>query len=203
MISHRNLFVVLIIFCLCLSACSLRIPGLTKNDPEPEEPASGVSVIALMPVQSSTADERTLKMLRVKLGEELRFKGYPQVATDLIDSRLSALAEGKETGVKSAVTPAQIQELLGADGVMYCSLQEHPKSKHPFYTPVTVTLKCELRSAKAGEAVWSAQSEATSRSVDLMRSRLKMKSRGDLEEAMEKAVVKVLETLPYGPHLRG
>ncbi len=66
-----------------------------------------------------------------------------------------------------------------------------------------MTLKCELRSAKASEAVWSAQSEATSRSVDLMRSRLKMKSRGDLEEAMEKAVVKVLETLPYGPHLRG
>lgn len=98
MISHRNQLVVLIIFCLCLSACSLGIPGLTKNDPEPEEPSSGVSVIALMPVESNTADERTLQMLRMKLGEELRFKGYPQVATDLIDSRLSTLAEGKETG---------------------------------------------------------------------------------------------------------
>jgi hypothetical protein len=203
MISHRNLLVVLIIFCVCLSACSLKIPGLTKNDPEPEEPASGVSVIALMPVQSSTSDERTLRMLRVKLGEELRFKGYPQVATDLIDSRLSTLTEGKEAGGKSTAAPGQVQELLGADGVMYCSLQEHAKSKHPFYTPVTVTLKCELRGAKAGEVVWSAQSEATSRSVDVVRSRLKMKSRGDLEEAMEKAVVKVLETLPYGPHLRG
>ncbi|MEN6510173.1 MAG: GNA1162 family protein [Smithella sp.] len=203
MISNRNLLVVLIIVCLCLSACSLRIPGLTKNDPELEEPASGVSVIALMPVQSSTADERILQMLRVKLGEELRFKGYPQVATDLIDSRLSTFTQGKETGGKSAVTPGQVQELFGADGVMYCSLQEHPKSKHPFYTPVTVTLKCELRSAKAGEVVWSAQSEATSRSIDVVRSRLKMKSRGDLEEAMEKAVGKVLVTLPYGPHLRG
>jgi len=204
MISHRNLLVVLIIFCVCLSACSLRIPGLTKNDPEPEEPASGVSLIALMPVQSSTADERTLRMLRVKLGEELRFKGYPQVATDLIDSRLSTLAEGKETDGKSTATSGQVQELLGADGgVMYCSLQEHTKSKHPFYTPVTVTLKCELRSSKTGEVVWSAQSQATSRSIDVMRSRLKMKSRGDLEEAMEKAVGKVLETLPYGPHLRG
>jgi len=160
-------------------------------------------MIALMPVQSPTSDERTLKMLRVKLGEELRFKGYPQVATALIDSRLSALDEGKETGGKSTVTPGQVQELFGADGAMYCSLQEKIKTKHPFYTPVTVTLACELRSAKSGEVVWSAQTQATSRSVDVVRSRLKMKSRGDLEEAMEKAVVKVLETLPYGPHLRG
>ncbi|MDD4357908.1 MAG: hypothetical protein PHN98_11745 [Smithellaceae bacterium] len=203
MISHRNQLVVLIIFCLCLSACSLGIPGLTKNDPEPEEPSSGVSVIALMPVESNTADERTLQMLRMKLGEELRFKGYPQVATDLIDSRLSTLAEGKETGGKNTATPGQVQELFGADGVMSCSLQEDTKSRHPFYTPVTVTLKCELRSAKSGEVVWNAQSQATSRSVDVVRSRLKMKSRGDLEEAMEKAVGKVLETLPYGPHLRG
>ena len=203
MISHKNILVLLIIFIVCLSGCSLKIPGLTKNDPEPEEPASGVSVIALMPVQSPTSDERTLKMLRVKLGEELRFKGYPQVATALIDSRLSALVEGKETEGKNTATPGQVQELFGADGAMYCSFQEETKSKHPFYTPVTVTVRCELRSAKSGEVVWSAQSQATSRSVDVVRSRLKMKSRGDLEEAMERAVVKVLETLPYGPHLRG
>ena len=77
MISHKNILVLLIIFIVCLSGCSLKIPGLTKNDPEPEEPASGVNVIAVMPVQSPTAEERTLQMLRVKLGEELRFKGYP------------------------------------------------------------------------------------------------------------------------------
>jgi hypothetical protein len=200
---HWNRLVALMMVCCCLSACTLKIPGLTANDPEPEQPASGVNMIALMPVESSTSDERTLQMLRIKLGEELRFKGYPQVATELIDSRLAKLAEEKEKAGKITATPGQVQEMVGADGAMYCSLQEEIKSRHPFYTPVTVTLRCELRSAKSGEVVWSGQTRATSRSVDVVRSRLKMKSRGDLEEAMEKAVGKVLETLPYGPHLRG
>ncbi|MHB8137523.1 MAG: GNA1162 family protein [Smithellaceae bacterium] len=202
MIAHRNLFIMVIIFCVSLSACSLNIPGVTKHDPESEVSALPVNVIALLPVENKTADARILEMLRAKLGEELRFKGYPQIATDLVDSRLSTLGDGKEMGKNEVIAPQKVQELLGADGAMYCSLKENTTSKHPFYTPVTVTVRCELRSTQTGESLWSAQSKGTSRSFDIVRSRLKMKSKGDLEAALEEAVGEVLETLPYGPHLR-
>ncbi len=196
----RNiLFVVLITFCLCLSACSSRAPGVLKSDQNP----GAVNVIALLPVESNVADSKASRMMRTKLGDALRFKGYPQIAPDLIDSKLMPLTGGVEVRKNNVVPPKAIGELLGADGVMYCSLIESKTSTGLFYAPVTVSVRCELRSTKTGETLWNAQYRSTSRSFDLIRTRLKMKSRGDLEATLEEAVGKVLETLPDGPKLRG
>jgi hypothetical protein len=96
-----------------------------------------------------------------------------------------------------------IDELLGADAAMYCSMQQSKISTRFFYSPVTVSVRCELRSTKTGEALWNAQYKSTNTSFDLIRTRLEMKARGDLEASLEEVVGKVMETLPYGPKLRG
>jgi len=148
-------------------------------------------------------DSKTSKIARTKLYEELRFKGYSQIASDLIDSKLMPLTDGKEVKKNNAIPPKVIEELLGADGAMYCSLTESKTSTRFFYAPVTVSVHCVLRSTKTGETLWNAEYKSTNRSFDLIHSRLKMKSSGDLEAAMEEVVGKVMETLPYGPKLRG
>ena len=198
--AHNILFAsALITFCLCLIACSSHAPVVLKSDQNP----SAVNVIALLPVEGNVADTKALQMLRTKLSNELRFKGYSQIASDLIDSKLIPLTDDKDVIKNKGIPPKAIEELLGADGTMYCSLKESKKSTGLFYAPVTLSVRCELRSTKTGETVWNDQSQATSRSFDLIPTRLKMKSTGDLEAALEEVVSKVMETLPYGPKLRG
>lgn len=195
---HCFLLTVLMTFCLSLSACSSHAPDVLKNDQNQAE----VKVIALLPVTSSAEDTKASKILRAKLSEELRFKGYPLIASDLVDRKLMPLTDNKEMTKNDVIPPKTIEELLGADGAMYCSLLEN-KTTRLFYAPVTVSVRCELRSTKTGETLWDAQYKTTNRSFDLFRTTLKMKSYGDLEAALEEAVGKVMETLPYGPKLRG
>ncbi|NLX52405.1 MAG: DUF799 family lipoprotein [Deltaproteobacteria bacterium] len=189
----------------CFCACSLLpSPAFLKEDPgaNPEPKPLLVNVIALLPVESITADTKATKMLRAKLGDELRFKGYPPLDAEVIDNKLKSLSGEKEITNSSAIPPRVVEELLGADGVMYCSFQESGKTSRFFYSPVTVSVRCVLRRAKTGETIWSAQSRSTSRSFDVRHSKIHMESRGNLEEAMEEAVAGVMETLPYGPKLR-
>lgn len=189
----------LIAFCVCLSACTSHAPRMLKSSQDPAE----IKVIALLPVECRAADAKVSRMLREKLFKELQFKGYPSVAADLIDSKLMPMTGSKDAVKTAVIAPKAIEELLGADGAMYCSLKESETSTKLFYAPVTISVSCELRSTKTGEMLWNAQHKTTNRSFDFFRTRLDMKSRGDLESAMEEAVTKVMETLPYGPKLRG
>lgn len=195
---HSMLVTVVVIISLCLFACSSGKSVVAENDRN----RNTVDVIALLPVENHTADARVSKMLRTRLNDELRFKGYPQIAPDLIDRKLLSVTEGKELN-GNIIPPKAVEELLGADAVMYCSLDESKASITLFYAPATVSVRCELRSAKTGETLWNAQYKSTNRSFSLFRSRLKMKSHGDLEAALEEAVDKMMETLPFGPKLRG
>jgi hypothetical protein len=182
-----------------LCACSSRSGETIKNDADQK----AVSLVALLPVDNQTGDDRASRMLRLKLSDELRFKGYPQVDIDLIDSRLAALTGDKKTGENDAVAPGAIREMLGADAAMYCCLMESKAAKKIFYTPVTVSVRCELRSTATGETLWNAQGKSTGRSFDLRSKTLDMKAAGDLEAVLEEVVGQIMETLPYGPKLRG
>ena len=197
--AHNISVAVIFAVCLGLPACTFLAPATPKTDRN----APGVNIIALLPVESDKADTNATKMLRSKLSEELRFKGYSQIASEIIDSKLMSLTGSYETKKNTVIPPKAVEELLGADGAMYCTLLENQSSTRLFYAPVTVAIRCELRSTKTGESLWNAQYRSTSRSFDLFRTSLKMKSNGGLEEALEEAVGKVMESLPYGPKLRG
>ncbi len=198
--AHNISFAVICAVCFGLSACAFFAPATAPSN-EPKAPA--VNIIALLPVEGDTTDTKAIKMLRTKLSEELRFKGYSQIASETIDSKLMTLTGSLETKKNAVIPPQAVEELLGADGAMYCTLLENQSSTRLFYAPVTVAVRCELRSTKTGESLWNAQYRSTSRNFDLFRTTLKMKSSGGLEEALEEAVGKVMESLPYGPKLRG
>jgi hypothetical protein len=189
----------IVVLCAGLCACSSRSGETIKNDADQK----AVSLVALLPVDNQTGDARASKMLRLKSSDELRFKGYPQVDIDLIDSRLAALADAKKAGNNDAVAPGVLREMLGADAAMYCCLMESKAAKKIFYTPVTVSVRCELRSTATGETLWNAQGKSTGRSFDLRSKTLDMKTAGDLEAVLEEVVGQIMETLPYGPKLRG
>lgn len=195
----NNRFFALAMICLCLFACSSRTAATKQGEPNPET----AQIIALMPVEGQSVNSAALKILRNKFCDEIRFKGYPQIESNLIDDKLITLTGEKELKNSGVVSPKTVEQLVGADAVMYCSILEGKMSTGMFYAPVTVSVRCALRSARTGEIIWSAQSKSTGRSFDLFRNRLQMKAIGDLEKAMDEVVSKMMETLPDGPKLRG
>ena len=190
-------FALIIALALCLCACSSRGPDTLKNDAG----TKAVNRIALLPVENQTGDARVPKMLRLKLSEELRFKGYPQVDIEVIDGRLAAMAGAGEPG-KTAIAPGVVREMLGADAAMYCSLMESKVSKKILHAGHRIGA-LQMRSTATGETLWNAEGKATGRSFDLRSKTLDLKALGDLEAVLEKVVDEVMESLPYGPKLSG
>jgi len=128
--------------CLCLPACSSQ-KAETKKDSDNK----AVNLIAILPVESNATDTKASKMLRAKLNDELRFKGYPQITSEMVDSKLAPLTGDKELRKNDVIPPKVLEELLGADAAMYCSLKSR-EATGMFYTPVTVSVQCKLRSTR-------------------------------------------------------
>jgi hypothetical protein len=184
---------------ICLAACSSQTPQVTGNP----QSSFDISVIAVLPVECAAGDVEVSHLLQEKLLKELHFKGYPPVSAEIVDGKLNCKSAAAGALRRNTLTARTAHDQTNPDAVMHCSLLENTTSKRLFYAPVTVSLGCELRTTATGETLWAARHRTTCRSFDLFRNRLDMKARGSLETALEEAVTTVLETLPYGPQLRG
>ena len=188
----------LVIFLIIIIGCSAKVPsGLKKYDEQ-----SAAKIIAVLPVESKPADSNASVLLRNKILDELYFKGYAKLSSEMIDKKLEPLYSKDSKGITGIVAPQVLKELVGADAAMYCTLVEGKRSVGWFYAPVSIAVRCELRSTQTGEGLWSAEYKSTSRNFDVTSNRLELKSRSAFEEVMEEVVNKVMETLPYGPKLQ-
>jgi hypothetical protein len=187
------------ILSIILVGCASRAPHAVKQDFE----KSATKVIAVLPVINKTPDVKASHLLRSKVLDHLYFKGYSKLPLEVIDSKLEPLYKSEKKDGTGFVAPQVLKELVGADAVMYCTLMEGNRSVRLFYAPVTMAVRCELRSTQSGEILWNAEYKLISRSFDLTSKRLEMKSFEAFESVMEEIVNKVMETLPDGPNLRG
>ena len=183
---------------LCIG-CASKSPNAMKKDSE----KSLTKVIAVLPVDNKTPDIKAPQLLRLKVLDELYFKGYSKLPLEVIDKKLELIYNGEKKSGAGVVSPHTVKELVGADAAMYCTLTEGKRTASLFYVPVTVAARCELRSTQTGEVLWTAQYKTTSRNFDLPGKSLEMKSYEAFETVIEEVVNKVLETLPDGPNLKG
>jgi hypothetical protein len=185
---------------LIISGCSTKLPYVLN----PNYDQNSTRIIALLPVENKTVDDgKTSQLLRTRLFEELYFKGYPKLPLDLIDKKLESLYANGTKGSSATVAPQALKDLVGADAGLYCTIMEGRKPEKLFYAPITIAIRCELRSAQTGEIIWNAQGESTSRNFDFTHKGLERKSHEILETVIEEVVTKVMKTLPDGPKLRG
>jgi len=168
-----------------------------------EAEKSTAKVIAVLPVNNKTPDMKAPQLLRLKVLDELYFKGYSRLPLEVIDKKLELIYNNEKKSIDGVVSPDVVKELLGADAAMYCTLTEGNRKTSLFYVPVTIAARCELRSTQTGEILWRAQYKTTSRNFDLPGKNLEMKSYETFETVIEEVVNKVLETLPEGPNLKG
>lgn len=195
---YRMILQVGLVMTFCFG-CASQAPHAIKKDSE----KSVAKVIAVLPVDNKTADIKAPHLLRLKILDELYFKGYSKLPLEVIDKKLELLYNGEKKNAAGVVSPSVVKELVGADSALYCTLTEGKRASSLIYVPVTVAARCELRSTQTGEVIWNAQYKSTSRNFDLPGKRLEMKSYEAFETVLDEVVNKVLETLPDGPNLKG
>jgi len=184
---------------LIISGCSAKIPYTLK----PNYDQNPAKIIAVLPIENKTLDGKTSQLLRSKLFEELYFKGYPKLPLDIIDKKLASLYANGTKDNPATIIPQALKDLVGADAGLYCTLMEGNKSEKLFYAPITIAIRCELRSTQTGEVLWNAQGESTSRNFNFTHNGLERKSHEVLETVIDEVINKVMKTLPDGPNLRG
>jgi hypothetical protein len=190
----------LIIISLIISGCSAKTPPYTLKPNYDQNPAK---IIAVLPIENKTVDGKTSQLLRSRMFEELYFKGYPKLQLDIIDKKLESLYSNGAKESAATIAPQALKDLVGADAGLYCTLMEGNKSEKLFYVPITIAIRCELRSTQTGEVLWNAQGEYTSRNFDFTHNGLERKSHEVLETVIDEVINRVIKTLPDGPNLRG
>ncbi|HQK99527.1 MAG TPA: DUF799 family lipoprotein [Smithellaceae bacterium] len=197
MIASGRMILVIGLFFL-LAGCGSKVGalGVKQEQPAPRQPL----VIAVLPVANQTTDEVAPQILRERLLDELYFRGYKKLAPETVDR---TLGQAPDKTLNDAFNAGRIRSALGADSAMRCELTESSVSVRLFYAPVHIAVRCELWDMVSGEVLWSKSCRATHRSFDITPARVKMKSYGGFEAAIDELVADVLETLPYGPELKG
>jgi hypothetical protein len=187
-----------IVMFLIICGCWGHSPQIGNDDQNKIQ----AKIIAVLPVENKGHDGKTPQLFRSRLLEELYFKGYSKIPLETIDKKLESLNINEGNKSTSVIAPQKLKDLLGADAGLYCTLTQYNQSKI-FYTPITISVRCELRSAQTGEIIWHAQSESTERNFDFTSKGLEKKSYEYLEIVIDEVVTNMLKTLQDGPNLRG
>ena len=185
------LFLMGVIF---LAGCAGKIPHVLV----PDYSKKGTRLVAVLPVRNLESDAGTAAMLRVKLIEELYFKGYPKIPPQWIDERLATVPTRGGTP-----SPQLLGEVLNVDAVLYTTLKEGLKPVTLIYSPVAVDAEFELKSARTGESLWRVCYRAVHRNYGFSRRSLELKSSQAYEPVIQEVLTRALETLPDGPDAIG
>lgn len=189
--------ILLIVMLSIIYGCSGKSPQIVQDNHDKNQ----AKIIAVLPVDNKSLNGKTSQLFRSRLLEELYFKGYSKLPLDMIDKKLETLYTSEDKKSVSAIAPQTLKDLVGADAGMYCTLTQDSKSKM-FYSPIKISVRCELRSTETGEIIWKAQSESTARNFDFTNKGLEKKSHEFLENVIDEVVNKIIKTLPDGPNLR-
>jgi hypothetical protein len=191
--------VLLVVCAFFILGCRGTIPSFVA----PDFDERCIRLVALMPVDNKTKDEKAAVILRKDLLEELYFKGYPKIPLDVIDEKINEINKKSLVTEGTRIPPGVIGGLLGIDAVMYCTLTEWGVSLRYLYAPTTVAVSFELLSAKTGETLWRSNQKIVERDYDVTQKRLEMKSHESYEKAVREVLDKAMATFPDGPDCLG
>ena len=176
--------------------CAAKIPHVIIADFDKR----GTRLIAVMPINNSSADPKSAEMLRAKLLEELYFKGYPRIPLRVIDEKIAGVTFDGSGG---KVPPQTVGEMLKVDAVLYPTLNESRMGSSILSASTVAEAEFELFSVKTGESLWRVKHRAVYRNYGFTRKHLELKSSRVYEPAIQEAVTRALETLPDGPDAGG
>jgi hypothetical protein len=141
-------------------------------------------------------------MIRENLVEELYFKGYAKVPTEMVDAALAEFKKRDGGASGSTVPPQVIGSMLGVDAVLYTTLLEASTTYKYVYAPVVVSADFQLRRVTTGDVVWRYVSEAKELDYGVTKNSLELGTTKIFEDVVHEAVKKAMITLPDGPGIK-
>jgi len=178
-----------LIFMLSVAGCGKRV---APNSPEPERQI--VKTVAVLPVINKTNEVNAARLLRERVIEELRFKGYPRISSRETDRKLSGICP---EGTKAP--PSVAGEALGVDAVLYCTLLEWKHSSLMAYSTSTAVAQFELRNTRTGERIWTVEKKTARRNFEMFKREAELARLHDYEGIVRDIVEKALVDFPKGP----
>ncbi|HPL63344.1 MAG: DUF799 family lipoprotein [Syntrophales bacterium] len=166
--------------------------AVVPNPPEAEQNA--IRTIAVLPVINKTNEVNAARMLREKVIEEVRFKGYRRLSSQETDRKLSGICP---EGTKAP--PSVAGEALGADAALYCTLLEWKHSSFLAYSKSTAVVQFELRNTRTGERIWTVEERAARRNFEMFKRESELATLHDYEGIVRDIVEKAFIKFPEGP----
>jgi hypothetical protein len=192
----KRTFVLMI---LLIAGCAGRLPHTLVSDYAKRAPR----LIAVMPVENKTKDQRAAAMVREKMLDELYFKGYPKVPLVFVDAALVMAGAAGGIGATDGRDPQALGKAMKVDAVLQCTVDSMDTSITFFYASLSLSVSCELRGSSTGEVFWKAHYQTVERNFGYSRRDLELKRVHTYESTIQGGVNKILETLPDGPDLLG
>jgi len=141
-----------------LSACALFF-GPVESTVAPDFARRCPSRIAVLPVANETLYTEGPPMIRAQVEKLLESRGYQLVPAARVDEILQDKLDIVYGGQTDSVEPAQLAELLGADGLVYTKLIEWSRTRIVERDQLAVGAEFELKSAASKDLLWRARHE--------------------------------------------
>lgn len=136
-------------FLVFLSGCSLKLgPKFVTEDFEPP------TRVAVLPFSNQTNDVSGPEIVRKLLIEMLPTRGYFPIEKEKVDRILLENFGLTDGGQLRSVSPEELGEALGADGLFYGDLLVFVDFPFGFGRKRTVKANLKLVNAKGGNLVW-------------------------------------------------
>jgi hypothetical protein len=188
-------------FVVSLTACASSQVYVSKTYARPQR-------IAVLPISNETNDLDGPALVRQVLYNTLSQRGYQLVPLAEIDAKLKAQGF-TDGGQLKAATPQKLGEWIGADGLLYSTLEEFNYIILGYYAQRTVKIEGHLYNGTTGEKLWAADRGWATRQVavnkkeaerafaiQLAAKAVEKMTHAPLQFETREAVYRLLNTLP-------
>lgn len=133
---------------LLVTACAPTLPQITRNEANP------IRTVAVLPLVNNSNDVDAPAYVRDLFVLELGQFFYAVKPTAEVDQLLKDKMGVTLGSQLDMVTPKQLGEVLGVDGVFYGALEDFSQKTTGIYNVRRVRVRSKLVNCKTGETVW-------------------------------------------------
>lgn len=166
-----------------LSSCSVHRP-LQRAESFPP-----LRLLAVLPLDNETIDLDGPPAVRKELARGLSRRGYRLLPTAEVDRVLKEDFGITDGGQLGSVRPQALADALGADGLVYGTLQRFEYLNFGFFLKREVAARVRLLEGASGKVVWEDERSYARRRITLKKKKAKkIFVRGTVRRQLEKAL---------------
>jgi hypothetical protein len=179
--SQFFMFAVLIFTLSLNSGCAKRLPGPDGNNP--------IARVAVLPMRNNTNHLYAPDWVRAAFHDAITARYYSPISLELVDLNLRekiGLSSGAQLDIDNPLpatpNPQKLGEALGADGLIYSSLEDFTNFVTGVYNKYKIKARFKLVDVRTGKIVWERVEEVADSETNLSASKALKSAKGKIME---------------------